>query len=879
MSGWRLSRWFVLLTAIAMLAAACGPAAEPEKQEKKPPAEAAPAETAPRAVSPSSAADEAIRRALDKPVSTDFVETPLETAAAFFADTCGVAIMLDRRALDDVGIAADTPITGRVPQAPLRSALRLLLRDLDLTFMIEEGVLVITTPEEAEMRLAVVVYPVGDLVGAGPEAAAAFDRLVKVITWCVEATTWDSVGGPGSVVAAQFPNVDALVVAQTQQVHDEIAAVVESLRELMRQSAESRRAEFLFVPPDTPAEKAIYEALEKPVSFDFAHAPLAVALDHIGQTAGINVVLDRRSLLDLNIGANVPVTLRVKDVRLKAALEDLLGPLGLDCVVCDEVLLVCSCEESERALRVGLYPVDDLIAGREDPRNAKRDVNSLGELISMIIESTTWDDVGGPGVIEAWTFGNVDALMISNTREIHAEILALLRALRLVAARSGTAQATEWVCLNHRRANEDRSTEAILAALEKKAEFRFLETPLKDCIDYINRTWGIECRLDLRALRDVGLDTDTPITKHVKGISLGRALRLMLDDLDLVYLVRDRILLITTPEEAETRLTVGVYPVADLLASRDEDDNPFDPLLHAATSCLGPTTWDSVGGPGSIVAAQFPNVDALVVAQTQEVHDEIAALLSALRVISGRTGGENNKKPILLHGGQYTENPPAEEIRKALRKKATFDFEESPLTDFVDFIEQAFGIPCFVDARLLEDVGGLSMDTPITIHISGVSLESALKLVLRQLDLTWVICDEVLLITTPEEAETALLVGIYSVADLAACRDENDELWYDYNSLAKIIVTSVERETWDEVGGPGSIAGGTFGEAKVLVIRQILPVHEKINCLLDVLRGIAAAGPQDAPPPRRAKSPSGGAMGGLHGTEAAAPAPSGRGFF
>ena len=55
----------------------------------------------------------------------------------------------------------------------------------------------------------------------------------------------------------------------------------------------------------------------------------------------------------------------------------------------------------------------------------------------------------------------------------------------------------------------------------------------------------------------------------------------------------------------------------------------FDSLIDLITSTVKPTTWDSVGGPGSI--ASFENNLSLVVSQTQDVHDEIADLLEQLR--------------------------------------------------------------------------------------------------------------------------------------------------------------------------------------------------------------------------------------------------------
>lgn len=55
----------------------------------------------------------------------------------------------------------------------------------------------------------------------------------------------------------------------------------------------------------------------------------------------------------------------------------------------------------------------------------------------------------------------------------------------------------------------------------------------------------------------------------------------------------------------------------------------FDTLIELITSTIAPTTWDEVGGPGSIQG--FDTNLSLVVSQTQEVHEQIADLLDQLR--------------------------------------------------------------------------------------------------------------------------------------------------------------------------------------------------------------------------------------------------------
>jgi len=87
------------------------------------------------------------------------------------------------------------------------------------------------------------------------------------------------------------------------------------------------------------------------------------------------------------------------------------------------------------------------------------------------------------------------------------------------------------------------------------------------------------------------------------GISLRAALRLILRDLDLTYIIQDEVLLITTPEEAECRMTTMLYPVDALLPKKDSSGSfptAAKTLIPLITTTVQPYSWEEVGGAGSI---------------------------------------------------------------------------------------------------------------------------------------------------------------------------------------------------------------------------------------------------------------------------------------
>ena len=103
---------------------------------------------------------------LDEPTRMDFEETPLSEAVAYLSEYHNILITLDRRALEDVGIGSDTPVSLRLKGVSLRSGLRLMLKSIDpaTTYMIKDEVLQLTTREEVGNHLTARNYPVADLV-------------------------------------------------------------------------------------------------------------------------------------------------------------------------------------------------------------------------------------------------------------------------------------------------------------------------------------------------------------------------------------------------------------------------------------------------------------------------------------------------------------------------------------------------------------------------------------------------------------------------------------------------------------------------------------------------------------------------------------------
>ncbi|MFM9960019.1 MAG: VWA domain-containing protein [Planctomycetaceae bacterium] len=112
----------------------------------------------------SSKAEDNIAAQLDKQTEIAFTDTPLTDVVQFLSDYHGIPIIIDNEALVEEGIQPDSPVTRTLTGVKLRSALKIILQPLLLSYVIEDEVMKITTATKEKDRLQTRVYPVGDLV-------------------------------------------------------------------------------------------------------------------------------------------------------------------------------------------------------------------------------------------------------------------------------------------------------------------------------------------------------------------------------------------------------------------------------------------------------------------------------------------------------------------------------------------------------------------------------------------------------------------------------------------------------------------------------------------------------------------------------------------
>ena len=243
-----------------------------------------------------------------------------------------------------------------------------------------------------------------------------------------------------------------------------------------------------------------------------------------------------------------------------------------------------------------------------------------------------------------------------------------------------------------------------------------------------------------------------------------------------------------------TLLRTGICLIAlSLSASAQNNANPFgsDPFGG------GPNTADPFGdgGAGADPFADGPAANPF-----------------------GQRKAQPAKRPAKPKQAASVKRSPAESearIRSALGDMTSQSFIELPLADVARVLSEAHDIPIVVNSRALEEIG-LSPDEPFNLSLNNVTLRSFLRLGLHSYDLTYLVQDEVLQITTPEYAARSLVLQTYRIPDSLA--DNPDE-------LLKALTTTVTPDEWQEKGGPCAVAVLD----SVLVVSASEYVHESVR--------------------------------------------------
>ncbi len=172
-------------------------------------------------------------------VTLNFTDAPLQQIIDDIRGLTDINIYVDQPALDQEGVSMERPVSVKLENVSLKSALNLTLKQVHLTYIIKDGVVQITS-ESARGRMG--PSPIRSAIWssrfqawltrlrspAASTTSAPEERLIKLLTSTVEPRSWSDMGGAGTI--DYHPLTKSLVINQAPDIQEQILDTLNSLR-------------------------------------------------------------------------------------------------------------------------------------------------------------------------------------------------------------------------------------------------------------------------------------------------------------------------------------------------------------------------------------------------------------------------------------------------------------------------------------------------------------------------------------------------------------------------------------------------------------------------------------------------------------------------
>ncbi len=371
------------------------------------------------------------------------------------------------------------------------------------------------------------------------------------------------------------------------------------------------------------SEREAAAKLDAVVELEATDLPLRKVIQQLAASADVNIVLDKQGLEAAGVTPDTRVSATLKGFKLRSALQIVLEPLKLGHLFDGEVLKITSRERAAGPPIVVAYPVADLM----EAGNVYDALSGLRNLIMVTVRGEkTWIDPNAFAP-KIHCDGATKSLIVRHTADVHDELTAFLNLLRKTKQIGKSAK--EAAAMSHLSQEEQRITER----LQTKVTLHFENAPLKQTITHIAKLADFNIVLDESGLSEVGATLMTPVSVDVAQVRISTALRLLLEPLQLNYVVKNEVLRITSQQRAEGELVVLTYPVPDLIWQDNDPSGDLSNLCDMLMSMVDPNSWEVKGAPGT-VRGNLPT-RSLVVRQTRTNHTRIRDLLATVRNTKG----------------------------------------------------------------------------------------------------------------------------------------------------------------------------------------------------------------------------------------------------
>ncbi|MEE3371025.1 MAG: hypothetical protein VX346_16945, partial [Planctomycetota bacterium] len=340
-----------------------------------------------------------------------------------------------------------------------------------------------------------------------------------------------------------------------------------------------------------------------------------------------------------------------------------------------------------------------------------------------------------------------------------------------------------------------------------KATQGFSDSSLREVVSWLQEEQGIVVLVDKKALNDIEVSFAEPVSDHLQDAPVYLLLN-RLQSLGIGWYYDGEVLYITSVKVAQARTTTVPYNVGDLMDAGYD----LDHLISVITSTIDSDSWEDNGGIGALNSLG----DVLFVRHAYEQQRGVHALLQALRKHARQT---------------FLNDPPQHRaFRDKLNANVSVNFSDTPLATAIDQLATGSESDIRLDRPALRDAR-IREREPLTLKLANRKLGTVLQALSLNLELTWILRDGVLWITTPKVAQSFLRTAVYDVRDL--CRDTDETA-----ALVEAIVSQSKPDSWSETGGVGEIESAKPG---TLVVTHQEQVHQQVFHLLQIYRSALRA--------------------------------------
>jgi hypothetical protein len=181
-------------------------------------------------------------------------------------------------------------------------------------------------------------------------------------------------------------------------------------------------------------------------------------------------------------------------------------------------------------------------------------------------------------------------------------------------------------------------------------------------------------------------------------------------------------------------------------------------------------------------------------------------------------------------------SPKEQAIVAALSRPISVDFKGDRFEDVMQYLSTLINQPILIDRNDLKEAQ-IDYETPVNLAVKGVTLRTILRKILGEFGLTYIVKDETIQVVSQAKARETMVIRAYPVGDLLGVGGgPGDPLTNFFGpgigqiqrmqnvaNLLQMIQTTVDPNSWQINGGPGTVA---FDYATMsMVIKNSAEVH------------------------------------------------------